>query len=230
MTVSPPSTVRKAGTSQTARRSHNRRLSATHVLIGVAVLLAFALNALALRDRSATVLVAVAEAPLSAGSTLSADDLRLVPVAADFEGLADVVTEESVLGLEGWVLQRDVVEGGILAPSALVEPGAGEGLRAMAVPVPVEHAAGNTIKPGDRVDVIAVSDGSARFVATGIEVLGVADRGTGSVGAGTNHHLVLAVDADQALLLAEAMAGDGIEVIRSTGAPDLETGADGDDP
>ena len=30
--------------------------------------------------------------------------------------------------------------------------------------------------------------------------------------------------------LAEAMAGDGIEVIRSTGAPDLETGADGDDP
>ena len=230
MTVSSTSTVREAGTSQTARRPNNRRLSASHVLIGVAVLLAFALNALALRDRSATVMVAVAETPLSAGLVLSGDDLRLVPVAADFEGLTGIVTEDLLPGLEGWVLQQAVAEGGLLTSSALVEPGAGEGLRAMAVPVAVEHAAGDTIVAGDRVDVILVSDGSASFVVAGIEVLGVSDRSAGSLGASNNHHLVLAVDADQALLLAEAMAGDGIEVIRSTGAPEIDMGVQGDGP
>ena len=216
--VQIPSLVsREAGTSQPAGRSIRRRPSASHLLVALAVVLAFVLNILALQGRDASVMVAVADQPIAAGSVLTPGMVRLVPVDAGFGGLGSLVVESEIEGRYGWVTQRAIAEGGVIEMSALAEPVTVTGLRAMSIPVPVSRSAGGTMVPGDNIDVIAVRDGVAGFVVTGIEVLAVASGGSGF--ASVDHHLVVAVDAEQALALAEAMAVGSIDVIRSTGAP-----------
>jgi hypothetical protein len=90
----------------------------------------------------------------------------------------------------------------------------------MSIPIDVSRAAGGTIAVGDRVDVIAVDDGVAAFVVVDIEVVSIAADSAGALRS-SDHHLVVAIDANQALALAEAMAAGDINVIRSTGAPPL---------
>ena len=221
----PSVITREAGTSPTRRRS-GRRLSGSHVVIGVVALLAFALNYLALQDRDATVMVAVAARPLAAGSLLVPDDVRLVPVASDFAGVGSMLTEAELAGREGWVLDRPVAADGVIDEGMLVEPSAPSGLRAMSIPVDVEHAVGGGLGPGDRIDIISTADGESTFVVTDVGVLSVADQSTAVLGGIGAFHIVVAVDAEQALSLARALADDEFEVIRSTGAPPVE-GRDG---
>lgn len=230
MTVSQTSGLREAGTSQPARRASKRRLSGTHLLIGAIAVLAIALNFLALQNRDATVLVAVADRPLSVGASFAPDQVRLVEAPADFEALDTLLGDQSVGRYDGWILAHAVPEGGLIDQTALIEPGAVDGLRSMALPVEVEHAAGGTIGPGDVVDVISVVDGAAAYVATGIEVIGVAEDDSTSFGTIGQYHLVLAVDAGQALSLAEAIDAGSTEVVRSTGAQQVETGVGVDGP
>lgn len=218
MTTSPSTKLREAGTSKPARRRVRRRPSATHVLIAVVVILAFVLNLLVLRDRDATTLVAVADQPLTTGSVLTTDSIRFVPVDSTFAGLDHLVTEGDLTGYEGWVLDRAIAEGGLLDTSVLVEPGDRSGLRSMSIPVEREHAAGGSLVAGDRVDVISVDDGVASFVATDLEVTGVAEQSTGSIGSIGAFHVVVSVTADQALALSAALDMESLEIIRSTGA------------
>ena len=84
MALTPSTKQREAGSPKPARRRTGRRPSATHVLIAVVVILAFVLNLIVLQDRDAAVLVAIAERPISTGSSLDADSIRLVPIDADF--------------------------------------------------------------------------------------------------------------------------------------------------
>jgi Flp pilus assembly protein CpaB len=188
------------------------------VLIAVVVILAFVLNLLVLHDREETVLVAIADEPLAAGSQLEVGDLRLVPVGSDFAGLPDLITEEELGKLDGWVLSRPVGEGGLLDDGIVVRPGQGSGMRTMSIPVPVEHAAGGGLVPGDRVDVISVVDGVARFIAVDLEVLVAADASAGPIGSTSGYHIVVSVTSSDALDLAEALDIGSLEVIRSTGA------------
>lgn len=223
MTVSPSSKLREAGSPKPARRRSSRRLSATHVLIAVVVILAFVLNLLALRDRSTTTLVAIADRPLTTGSVLSLDSVRLVPLDSGFEGLDQLVTEDSLAQFDGWVLDRAISERGMLDVDALIAPGDGSGMRSMSIPIAIEHAAGGVLAPGDRVDVISVDGGAASFVGTGLEVTGVADTATGSIGPTSSYHVVLAVTAEQALALAAAIDAGSLEIVRSTGAEEVST-------
>lgn len=227
MAVTPSTTLREAGSSQTARRRWGRRLSVTHVVIAVVVILAFVLNLLVLQDRDATTLVAVADRPLTAGSALDPSTLRLVPVDSSFEGLPDLVTEEQLGELEGWVLSRSIASGGLIDDSALVAPGSISGLRSMSLPVPIEHAAGGALVNGDRVDVVSVVDGSAVFVAVDLEVVSVAESASGAIGTVAAYHVVVNVDADEALALAEALDGGSVEIVRSTGSESIEEGSEG---
>ena len=228
MTHAPSMVAREAGTSHPARRLVKRRLSASHVLISLVVVLAFVLNFLALQDRTATTLVAVADQPIAAGSNFTVGSVRFVPIPAGFEGIESMVNESELSNYEGWLLERSVKAGGLLDPSMFVEPGAPSGLRAMSVPVAISHAAGGTITAGDRVDVISVSDGSAVYVVSDIEVIGISDVDGGSFTVG-EYHIVVAVDADQALDLAAAIEADSLEIVRSTGAPAVQIkGASGD--
>lgn len=223
MTSSPSTTQREAGSLQPARRRLSRRLSASHVVIAIVVILAFVLNLLVLHDRDATSLVAIAEQPIPAGSPIEAANIRLVPVDSGFEALPGLVTETDLAQLEGWVTARPIPEGGLIERSAVVEPGSATGLRTMSLPVPVEHAAGGSVVPGDRVDVIAVVDGTAQYVAGGLEVVSVAAGSSGAIGSIAAYHVVVSVDADEALALAQAMDSGSIEIVRSTGAEPFET-------
>lgn len=217
--MAPSSRLREAGSPRAARRRIGRRLSLTHVLIAVVVVLAFVLNFLVLQDRSSTTLVAVADQALTTGSPLDTSTLRLVPVESGFEGLPDLVTEEELGALEGWVLSRSVGAGGLINEAVVVAPGSTAGLRSMSLPVPVEHAAGGALVAGDRIDVISVVDGSARYVATDLEVTSVSGgSASGGIGAVSAHHVVVNVGAEDALVLAEAMEAGSIEILRSTGS------------
>jgi Flp pilus assembly protein CpaB len=219
--ASPPTTLREAGSSKQTRRRIGRRLSATHVLTAVVVVLAFVFNLIVLQDRGATTLVALADRPLVAGAVLDLDHLRLVPVDAGFEGLGELVTEGELAEHEGWALVRTLPAGSLLDRSALAEPGTSSGLRSMSLPIAMEHAAGGGLSVGDRVDVISVVEGSARYVATGLSVVSVAAPSSGAIGAAGTFHVVVAVSADQALDLAEALESGSMEIVRSTGAEEV---------
>lgn len=227
MTVTPSARQREAGSPQPLRRRSGRRLSVTHVLIAVVVILAFVLNLLVLQDRTATTLVAVADQPLTSGSPLDPATLRLVPVDSDFEGLPGLITEDELAGLEGWVLARSVAPGELIETTGVVAPGSSSGLRSMSLAVPVEHAAGGALVPGDRVDVISVVDGSAGYVATDLEVISVPERSSGAIGTVSTYHVVVSVEADQALALAEALDGGSLEIVRSTGSEVIGEGSEG---
>ncbi|MDH3190205.1 MAG: flagella basal body P-ring formation protein FlgA, partial [Acidimicrobiia bacterium] len=123
--MAPLTSLREAGTSPAARRRAIRRPAFSHVLIALAVILAFVFNLLALQDRSDTQLVAVVEEPLVAGSVISPRDIRFVPVGSDFEGLAGLITEDAWPGLEGWVVNRSIASGVPLDLGSLSEPIAG---------------------------------------------------------------------------------------------------------
>ena len=221
MTLSPSTAMGEAGTSPSVRRPVRRRLSLSHILIGLVVVLAFVLNVLALQDRTSSTLVAVADRPLALGSVFDASSVRLVPVPTDFEGLDSLITDSEVAALDGWVLERGVLAGGLIDVTVLVEPGAPSGLRSMSIPIAPEHAAGGTISAGDRIDVISVNDGVAEYVVAGVEVIGISDSDSGSLRGSSDYHVVVAVDDQQALALAVAIDTDSIELIRSTGAPDV---------
>lgn len=227
MTASPPTVTREAGTSRSVRRTPRRRLSGAHLLIGLVVVMAFVLNYLALQDRGEATRVAVADRPLAAGSRLSASDLRFVPIDSDFEAIDSLLTQALAPGYEGWIIGVNVAEAELVRPTALIDPGAPAGLRSMSIPVPVEHAAGGTISPGDRIDVVSVEEGEASFVVVDVEVLGVADSDEGALGRLGEYHVVVAVDDRQALALAEAIDSDSLEVIRSTGSRPSPRGSDG---
>lgn len=215
----PSTTTREAGTSQPARRSGRWRPSLSHILIGLAAILAFVLNLVVLQDQSSTVLVAVADGPIAQGTVFNLEDARFVPVAADFAGIDSLLTQSEASSSEGWIVDRPISEGSVIDAAAVVEPGAPSGLRSMSIPVNLEHAAGGAVRSGDRVDVIAVSDGRASYVISDVGVIAVADLNGDAFGAIGDYYVVVAVDAEQALALAEAMASGAVELVRSTGAP-----------
>ncbi len=187
-------------------------------MVALAALLAFGLNYLALQNREATTSVAIADRQIAEGTAFSTDLARLVPMPSDFEGIRYLVAEADLRELEGWVVSRSVAEGELIDRAMLVAPGGGDGLRTMSVPVAIEHAAGATLVVGDRVDVISVIDAGPSFVALDLEIVAIADTTQeGLTGAGA-YHIVVAVDAEEALALAGAIDNGSIEVIRSTGA------------
>jgi Flp pilus assembly protein CpaB len=194
-----------------------RRPSLSHILIAVTVILAFGLNYLALQNRDAEVLVAVAVEPIAEGSSLTAEVVRFVPLPADFEAVETLFVEDDLGQMEGRILARSIPAGGLIDKGALVDAGVEDGHRAMSIPIAVEHAAGAGIVVGDRVDVITVVDGVARFVASDLAVIAHADTETGGLSTGS-YHLTLAVDEEEALALAEAIASGSLEIVRSTGA------------
>jgi Flp pilus assembly protein CpaB len=194
-----------------------RRPSLSHILITATVLLAFGLNYLALQNRDAEVLVAVAAEPIAEGSVLTSEALTLVPIAADFEALDSLLVEGDIGEMVGMIFARSVPEGALIDIAALVDAGAEDGHRAMSIPIAIEHAAGARIVVGDRVDVITVVDGVAEFVATDLAVIAHAEPQAGGLSTGP-YHVTVAVEEQEALALAEAIATGSLEVVRSTGA------------
>lgn len=222
MATTPSVMTREAGTSGPTAKSARYRPSLSHIAIALAAVLAFVVNFLALQNRDATELVAIADSPIAEGVPLTSDSVRLVPLPADFEGLEHLVGEDDLGDLEGWIVGRSVAEGELIDRSVVIRPGAGEGLRTMSIPVSVEHAAGATLVVGDRADVISMVGDEPVFVATDLEVVSIADTTQDGLAGIGPYHVVVAVSPEEALALARAIAEGSLEILRSTGAGPLD--------
>lgn len=202
------------------RRALRTRLASGHVLMILAGALTFVLVASALRSRDATVEVVVASADVAPGAAVEVASTRTATLPAS-SGLRESLISPAALGAERWVATRRIVAGEPLLRSALAQAAAPNGLRAMSVPVSVDHAAGGELAVGDRVDVISSEGAQAIYVVRNAEVIGVAPR-RGSAGFSSSStgafFVTIAVEAEPALRLASAVRAGKIDVLRTTGA------------
>lgn len=203
------------------------RFSLAHGLMALAGLLAFVLIATVLGEKGDTVMVAVAGRDIPAGAVMTRDMIETTELAAD-SALASTLLHADQLGSRALVTARPLAEGEALRPSDLVAAGDHDGRRLMSIPITRDHAVGGELSVGDRVDVIDVSDGTAAWVVHDTQVVRVASSG-GSGGitrdASREFYVVIEVDADEALALAEALADGKVEIVRSTGAEPIDDDA-----
>lgn len=203
----------------TGRRRRLGHVSAGHVVMVVAALLAVLLNYSVLRARDDSVRVAVAARDIPAGATLTSAALRFANVTADDDVLAALLAPEQVAEVSGWVAATPITAGEPVRGSDLRAPSAPGAQRAMSLPVALEHAVGGALRPGDRVDVIEVRDGVAGYLVTDAEVLSVPGAEQRGIAALDQFSVTIAVDEGTALRLAAALRAGNLDIVRSTGAP-----------
>jgi Flp pilus assembly protein CpaB len=190
----------------------------------VAGILAFVTNLVVLRGQDDTQTVAAAGRSIEAGVRVGPSDLQAVPLDASSEVLATLLAWDQIAAVEGMVATRTIAAGELLAATDFRAPAANSNLRAMSIPIEPEHAVGGNLAPGDRVDVIRTVEDLATYVVTGAEVLSVASEERGAITGSIDFYVVLAVDADTALSLSEAISSGDIEVVRSTGSTPVQPG------
>lgn len=199
------------------RRNPLTRLSASHLLMVLAAVLAFATNLMVLRSHDETRAVVVAASDLVAGRIVDRSDFKAVEVDVDDDLFSRLTSWHQVDVLAGMVAARTIPSGDLIGPNDLRDASTTSGLRAMSIPIEPDHAVGGALLPGDRVDLILVRDERAEYVLVDAEVLSVStsDRGALSVG---GFYVVVAVGPQHALDVAAAIQDGRIEVVRSTGA------------
>lgn len=140
------------------------------------------------------------------------------------EVAATLVTREQLLSLDGWVLAHALPSGTLIALDALRSPSAPEELRAMSLPLPEDRAVAGAVQAGDRIDIIEVRDDAAVYIATGVEVLAVGGGASGPLAGTAGFSLTIAVNDVTALVLARAVEGSAVHVLRSTGSATARVG------
>lgn len=160
----------------------------------------------------------VAARDLAIGTTLTPADLTLMP--ADLPEGAARRTYADVATAVGRVTvvplgPGDLVRGSDLVGAAEVAPAAH-----LSVPVTRSHAFGGAVEPGERLDVVATygpGGGQTAVVAGGARVIRV-DAGDGTPLAGNDVLvLVVSVDPDEALVLADAAQNAKLSLVRPVG-------------
>ncbi len=224
MALTEPATVRKEIPTSAAptRRSLVSRLSIGHVVMILAGLIAILLNLAFLRSGTDTVNIAVAATSMEAGTVLSAELIDSVEVGDAGELARGLLTDDALAALYGSLLARDIGPGEPIRRSDLRPAGSSLALREYSIEVEAANAAGGSIQDTDVVDIIAVIDTRAFYVAAGLEVVRVSgdDGGLG----GGDLIIVLSVDDRTALEIESARAAGSISVVRSTGAPSPVSG------
>ena len=211
------------GPGRVHRRNPLTRISAAHLLMLLAGVLAFATNLVVLRDHDETRAVIVAAVALPAGSSVESKDLRAVEVDVDDTLYAKLIPWAQADALVGQVTAHSIGEGALIGTTDVRDPSGPAGLRSMSIPVDAEHAVGGQLASGDRIDLILVGDEGPRYVLTGAEVLSVSSDGELGALVSSDFYVVVAVDGEQALLVAEAIRDGRMEIVRSTGAAVLES-------
>lgn len=220
--VSPPVAQRAP-----RRRRLTGRLSAGHVVMITAALLAMVLNYSVLRARDDTVRIAVATEDVPAGASVHVDAFDFVPARLDEDVRLRMLTADAVDAVDGHIATAALPAGEPVRRSDLRAPSAPLEQRAMSVPIEPEHAVAGALVPGDRVDVIEVRDGQAWYLLTDAEVLAVPDRDpvAGGIAALSTFSVTVAVDDEAALALAAALREGGLEIVRSTGSSQTALGS-----
>jgi Flp pilus assembly protein CpaB len=205
-------------TLRSGRRRPLKRVSAAHLLMVVAAVLAFAVNLLLLRSRDDTVGVVGTAREISTGEILSPADFAITEVDVSPEVLGTLIRWEEVGLVEGKVANRSMGPGALLTPLDLVDPAASGGRRSMSVPIDPAHAVGGALVPGDRIDLIHVSESGPDYVMVDAEVLAVSTADRSALSSSAPFNVVIAVDAEAALAVAAAIRDGNLEIVRATGA------------
>lgn len=201
-------------------RGWTSRVNLGHGLMVAAGVLAALLNFVALRGGDEAAWIVTAGRDIQPGEVLTSDLLHTVQLGGDAPTLGGLVTADRVGELAGSTAAARIGAGEPVLRSAVAPPGSADGLRAMSVPIDPSHAVGGRLRIGDRVDVIEVHDGGARYVAADVAVIGVTEATSGGALGGLGaYSITLAVDDATALRLAVGLRGDRLEIVRSTGAP-----------
>ncbi|CAN5282725.1 hypothetical protein BH18ACT5_BH18ACT5_15530 [soil metagenome] len=200
------------------KRNPLTRITASHLLMVLAAVLAFATNVIVLRNQDETRSVVVTTSRIEAGRTLTASDFAEAPVDLDDDLFATLIPWERSTTLTGMVAARTMDAGQMVMAADMRPAAAPDRLRAISIPIDPEHAVGGDLVAGDRIDLISVSEEGSTYVLFAAEVLSVPTPGRGSIAGVGGFYLVVAVDAEQALAVASAIQLGAIEVVRSTGS------------
>ncbi len=199
-----------------------RRVSLGHVIMILAGLSAFLLVFSLLRSRDETHQIATAAVELRAGSTVEAGRFLYAEIGVVDDGLLATFLspEQAVRAVEeGWVVTRTVPAGDPVRVTDFRTGADPSDLRAMSIPIDRGHAVAGGLQAGDLVDVIVVRKGVAGYVATGVEVLDVAGGDNQFAG---GFSVTVAIDGATSLRLASALRDGGIEIVRATGAAQVD--------
>ncbi|HEX2421081.1 MAG TPA: SAF domain-containing protein [Acidimicrobiia bacterium] len=200
------------------RRNPLTRLTAAHLLMVLAAVLAFATNLMVLRGQEKTREAVIASGRIEAGRVIAPTDLTVAEVDVDDGLFATLLSGQQSQALVGMVATRTIEAGHLLSVDDLRPPAAPSAQRAISIPIEIEHAVGGGLVAGDRIDLIAVADGGPQYVLVGAEVLEVPSTARGSLTGATGFFVVVAVDDQQALAVAAAIRSGEIEIARSTGS------------
>ena len=187
------------------------RRAPRHVLVGAALMLAFALlfGLAALRADPAVPVLAVAR-PVPAGQVIAEADLRVVRVAP--EAGVDLFVEAERSTVVGRTARVPLVEGSLLAPGqvgAAGWPPVGESV--VAVPVPAGRLPAG-LAEGSRVSVLVAGGEGAEATGPVVAASVVAVEPATSAGVSTVSLLVRSAEAQQV-----GAAGDAVLILESPG-------------
>lgn len=194
------------------------RVSTGHLLMLLAGAVAAVANYAALTGGDARTAVLVADAAIGAGEPLDPDALSTAEIEATAPLTEPLVAASERAELDGAVAATRIGAGEPLRRSDVQRAAAPDGRRAMSVPVDAPHAVGGALRPGDRVDVIETADAEATYLVTDARILAVPEDGDSGLGGLSGFSVTIAVTADEALQLAEAVHERQLDVVRATGA------------
>ncbi|MGH8926259.1 MAG: SAF domain-containing protein [bacterium] len=200
------------------RRNPLTRLTASHLLMLLAAVLAFATNLMVLRGQEETRQAVIATGRIEAGRIIVATDLTVAEVDVEDGLFATLLPGQQTQALVGMVAAQTIEAGQLLGANDLRPAAAPSAQRAISIPIEIEHAVGGGLVAGDRIDLIAVSETGPEYILFSAEVLEVPSTARGSLAGATGYFVVVAVDDQQALAVAAAIRSDDIEIARSTGS------------
>ena len=200
------------------RRNPLTRLTASHLLMVLAAVLAFATNLMVLRGQEETREAVIATGRIEAGRVIAPTDLTVAEVDVDDGLFATLLPGQQSQTLVGMVATRTIEAGHLLSVDDVRPVAAPSAQRALSIPIEIEHAVGGGLVAGDRIDLIAVGESGPEYVLVGAEVLEVPSTARGSLTGATGFFVVVAVDDQQALAVAAAIRSGEIEIARSTGS------------
>jgi Flp pilus assembly protein CpaB len=190
-------------------------------LVALAAVATFAAYLRATTDQSVRYVVALQA--LRVGQRLEPADLGTEPMRLP-GSVANGLAFRDPAALIGAVVVGPVRAGELIQAGDVSFGSLGSGNRQLSFSVPLSHAVDGTLKPGDRVDILATygtgTDSSTRLVAASAEVVSATEPSSVTSNGEPAVVVTLSVpSAAEAVALAQAANAGEVTLVRSTGVP-----------
>lgn len=192
------------------------RLSRVHIIILIASIATFISCFAFLQSLDKTISVAQLSKDITAGSTISKDDIIFVDVAWD-ETIEDYLLTDQKFSSREVVASTDLSRSDLLNQSNTIRKATQQGLQSMSIGIETDNANGGDIRKNDVIDVWRTGDDS-RLVVSQVSVRSIVepDKRLG-VSTSKTITLVLAVTPEQAQALSKIVSTKNVMVVLSNG-------------